>query len=495
MSSSQTSQKMAHHLFFLVTSTSSQRSHPIYYFYFRLFLSHLLLLHQLTKLATTLTTLTNIRSLSPSSLSSTVLSALPSADSFSLMHPNSATDTFLCTLSSSLDSLCPLTSRRVRKSSPAPWLSDSVRTERATIRAAERKWRKSKLPDDLLSYHSLLSTLTASISAAKQSFYQTKIQSSFSNPKKLFSIFSNLLDPPTPPPPSSLLPIHFVNYFTKKVDDIRSSFSTPPPDLTSLPTTNSAPSLSSFTPLSQDQVLSLITSARPTSCPLDPIPSHLLQSIASDLLPFLTHLINTSLSSGCFPDSLKEARVTPLLKKPTLDPSEVNNYRPVSLLPFLSKTLERAIFNQLSSYLHRNNLLDPLQSGFKAGHSTETALLAVTEQLHTARAASLSSVLILLDLSAAFDTVNHQILISSLQELGVSGSALTLLSSYLQNRTYRVTWRGSIHQLSWFCYSLSWFFLSQLCRRHPTHPLFSQLRHKCSRTDLRLSDRHLSVDV
>ncbi|XP_058469008.1 uncharacterized protein LOC131443409 isoform X1 [Solea solea] len=88
----------------------------------------------------------NIRSLSPSSLSSTVLSALPSADSFSLMHPNSATDTFLSTLSSSLDSLCPLTSRRVRKSSPAPWLSDSVRAERATIRAAERKWRKSKHP-------------------------------------------------------------------------------------------------------------------------------------------------------------------------------------------------------------------------------------------------------------------------------------------------------------------------------------------------------------
>ena len=108
-----------------------------------------------------------------------------------------------------------------------------------------------------------------------------------------------------------------------------------------------------------------------------------------------------------------------LLKKPTLNPSEVNNYRSVSLLPFLSKTLKRAIFNQLSSYLHLNNLLDPHQSGFKAGHSTETALLAVSEQIHTARTASLSSVLILLDLSAAFDTVNHQILISSLQDLGV----------------------------------------------------------------------------
>ena len=132
-----------------------------------------------------------------------------------------------------------------------------------------------------------------------------------------------------------------------------------------------------------------------------------------------------------------------VLKKPTLNPFDVINYRPVSLLPFLSKTLERAVFKQLSCYLHQNNLLDPHQSGFKAGHSTETALLAVSEELHTAKAASLSSVIILLDLSAAFDTVNHQILLRTLQELGVSGSALSLLTSYLKDRTYRVTWRGS----------------------------------------------------
>jgi len=212
----------------------------------------------------------------------------------------------------------------------------------------------------------------------------TKIQSSFSNPKQLFSVFSNLLDPPCPPPPSTLLPSHFVDYFTNKIDDIRSSFThpssiTPPP-----PTSFSSPSLSCFTPLSPNQVLSLVTSARPTTCALDPVPSHILQAIAPDLLTFLTHLINSSLSTGCFPNSLKEARVNPLLKKPTLDPSEVNNYRPVSLLPFLSKTLERAILSQVSSYLHSNNLLDTQQSGFKAGHSTETALFAVSEQLHTA---------------------------------------------------------------------------------------------------------------
>ena len=202
--------------------------------------------------------------------------------------------------------------------------------------------------------------------------------------------------------------------------------------------------LSHFSPLSPEETLSLVTSNRPTTCSLDPVPSTLLQSVAPELLPFLTHLINASLTAGNFPSAFKTARVTPLLKKPSLNPSDVNNYRPVSLLSFLSKTLERAIFNQLSSYLHQNDLLDPHQSGFKVGHSTETALLAVTESLHAARAHSLSSVLILLDLSAAFDTVDHQILLSTLKEKGVVGSACSLLASYLTGRSYQVTWRGSI---------------------------------------------------
>ncbi len=139
--------------------------------------------------------------------------------------------------------------------------------------------------------------------------------------------------------------------------------------------------------------------------------------------------------------------VTPLLKKPTLNTSLLENYRPVSLLPFVAKTLERVVFNQLSLFLSQYNKLDAKQSGFRSGHSTETVLLSVTEALQIAKADSKSSVLILLDLSAAFDTVNYQILLLSTL---ITGIPLRWFESYLTGRSFSVAWGGEVskaHQL------------------------------------------------
>ncbi|XP_051747779.1 uncharacterized protein LOC127511161 [Ctenopharyngodon idella] len=209
------------------------------------------------------------------------------------------------------------------------------------------------------------------------------------------------------------------------------AFSTPHTDNNIL--TENTQILPSFSSLSEADVSNFILSIHPTTCPLDPIPTHLLQAISSSVVPALIHMINSSLHTGTFPTAFKQARITPLLKKPTLNTALLENYRPVSLLPFIAKTLERVVFNQLSTYLTQNNLLDNNQSGFKSGHSTETALLSVTEALRLARATSQSSVLILLDLSAAFDIVNHQILLSTLRSKGISGTALQWFESYLSD--------------------------------------------------------------
>ncbi len=262
--------------------------------------------------------------------------------------------------------------------------------------------------------------------------------------RNLFRTFNSLLCPPPPPPTTSITADDFAHFFTNKTKTISSQFS-PPLIQDPQPTRSTAQTpIFSFCPLNEAEVSKLLLSSHPTTCPLDPIPSHLLQAISPALLPAFTHIINTSLLTGIFPTAFKQAWVTPLLKKPTLNTSLLENYRPVSLLPFIAKTLERVVFNQVSLFLSQNNKLDAKQSGFRSGHSTETALLSVTEALRIAKADSKSSVLILLDLSAAFDTVNHQILLSTLSSLDITGIPLCWFESYLTGRSFRVAWGGEV---------------------------------------------------
>ncbi|KAK3536301.1 hypothetical protein QTP86_002173, partial [Hemibagrus guttatus] len=384
----------------------------------------------------------NLHSISPCSVASCTLSSLPDHESFSSLPLDSATDTLLSSLSSTMDLLCPLSTICRKNSSPAPWLSDVLRNNRRELRSAARKWKKSKLDTDLISYRTLLSKFSLDVTSAKTSFYKEKLETSAQDPRKLHNIFLSLLNPPAPPSPSSLTAEDFASFYTEKIERICQTFTSLPTSPTSHNQHSATPSLTQLSTVAAEEVLQITRSCNPTTCPLDPIPSAMLQTISPDLLPFITTVINGSLTSGHVPTAFKKARVIPILKKPALDPSDISNYRPVSLLSFLSKILERVVCNQLSDYLMQNNLLDPNQSGFKAAHSTETALLAVTEKLHAARSAKLSSVLILLDLSAAFDTVNHKTLLSTLRSLGICGTAWEWFASYLDGCSYQVTWKG-----------------------------------------------------
>ena len=153
------------------------------------------------------------------------------------------------------------------------------------------------------------------------------------------------------------------------------------------------------------------------------------------MLPFLTRLCNASVQSGCLPTSQKTAMVTPRLKKSGLDPAAVQNYRPISNLPFMSKVIEKLILAQLSRYLAANNLFPDYQSGFRRHHSTETAILRVLSDIYAAIDRDQVSLLALLDVSAAFDTVDHSILLERLSmSYGLSGMAFTWLESYITGR-------------------------------------------------------------
>ena len=132
---------------------------------------------------------------------------------------------------------------------------------------------------------------------------------------------------------------------------------------------------------------------------------------------------------------LKSALVKPLLKKSNIDPNDLKNYRPISNLSFLSKLIERVIAARLSSHLSSHNLMSKLQSAYRKFHSSETALLYVQNDILASLDAGHSTALLLLDLSAAFDTIDHSISTHRLQHwFGISSTALNLLSSFLSDR-------------------------------------------------------------
>ena len=145
----------------------------------------------------------------------------------------------------------------------------------------------------------------------------------------------------------------------------------------------------------------------------------------------------------------------PLLKKPSLDHDNLKNYRPVSNLSFLSKSLEKIVLSQLSAYLSSDNLFCSSQSAYRAGHSTETPLLKVMNDIPRALDDSNISVLTLLDLSAALDTIDHKILLDRLEHLyGISGTARSWFKSYLTGRTRMVTIGNNSSKPSIFCFGV-----------------------------------------
>ncbi len=157
-----------------------------------------------------------------------------------------------------------------------------------------------------------------------------------------------------------------------------------------------------------------------------------------------TVIVNSSLNSALMPAPMKEATVNPILKKPHLDKDTLNNYRSVSNLPFVSKLIEQVVVKQPVSHLEDNNLSEKYQSAYRQFHSTETALTSVLNTILMSLDQKQVVFLVLLDLSAAFDTVDHAILLKWLEtRIGLRDLALEWIKSYLSDRHQHVSVAGT----------------------------------------------------
>ena len=186
------------------------------------------------------------------------------------------------------------------------------------------------------------------------------------------------------------------------------------------------------------------------TCSLGPTPTFLFVECLDQLLPAVTAIMNKSLRTGVFPSVFKKAIVIPLLKKHHLTRTVWKKiYRHVSNLSFLSKVTEKIVLSQLSTYLNANKLFPVSQSAYRPGHSTETAPLKLLNDVLHALDNGDVSLLTLLDLSAAFDTIDHNILLQRLEDLyGISGTPLNWFRSYLSNRTQTVIINNKLSQPS-----------------------------------------------
>ena len=210
---------------------------------------------------------------------------------------------------------------------------------------------------------------------------------------------------------------------------------------------NQCSSTFSFSRISPDFVFREIAGLDPRkSSGLDNIDGKLFKLAAPVITLPLTHILNLSISTGSIPQAWKMAKVIPIFKAGNR--KMLNNYRPISILPLVSKILEKAVHSQLLPYLTTNNLLSPNQSGFRPGYSTLAAVAHAHDNwLHHINNGNLVGSLFI-DLQKAFDTVNHSILLRKLPFYGLSSSVVGWLSSYLSGRTQQVCYKSTLSSVN-----------------------------------------------
>ena len=196
---------------------------------------------------------------------------------------------------------------------------------------------------------------------------------------------------------------------------------------------------SHFRSVTEADVLRYIRETRKTCCSLDPINVSKLGEAYESAAPAVGAIINSSFDEDHFVATEKRGLIWPYFKKIGLDINDLSNYRPVTNLTPLSKIIERAMLDKLVPFLEEVGVVPRYQSAYRKFHSTETALCKIHDDLVSNTCHGKASILVLLDLSTAFDTVDHQLLLSDFSDCGVEGTALSLLESYLENREQRVT--------------------------------------------------------
>ena len=329
---------------------------------------------------------------------------------------NETVNLYNTTLQEAIDKFASIKVKSVNPRKKIPWFSTNICHEIQHCRKLERKWKLNKSDQQAyMEFYRQRRKVHNPMTLAERIFYRNKLQDNRNDFKAIYCICNGLLgctrDLPLPPCESEQeLADRFANFFSSKIKKIHSILDETSKSLVeeglqvpSEKQTNHR--LECFALVSENEVTSLINKSPNKACELDPIPTDLLKQVLEETTPVTQSIINKSPQQGVFPDDMKEAFLRPLLKSSKLELQD-QNYRPVSNLSFCSKTIERVAANQIVDYIEKNNLMEPNQSAYRRNHSTETTLLKAKSDILLALDKQHITCLYILDLSAAYDTID-----------------------------------------------------------------------------------------
>ena len=326
----------------------------------------------------------------------------------------------------------------------SPWFDEEYKQKRRERRKAEKLYKKSKSNGDHEMFLNLRKQTTDLAYKKKRDHFTNKLNQG--NSKTMYSVVNKLLDKkqdvvlPTAGSDKELAD-GFAKYFTEKITKLRAKFKVTTNQIKSTnPLPSHASRLSKFEPTSEEEILQILTTHRVKCSPEDPVPVKVLKENLKVFIPIWKELVNFSLEVGDV-ECLKSSAVLPLIKQmdDIMDKDILKNYRPVSNLLFLEKLIERVVAERLNRHMTANQLHCDKEYGYKANHSTELLMMKVVNDLLKACDEKKPTIVLLLDLSAAFDTVDQEKLLEILRvEIGIEGTALKWFRSFLTERTQRV---------------------------------------------------------
>ena len=344
-----------------------------------------------------------------------------------------------------LNKHAPIREKRVKNKPSVPWLTNTVKQQ---IRERDRLKLfavKNKSESHWKAYKLSRNRVTGTLRKAKASYYKAQFEKVKHDPKAAWKTINQILNRKQMcqeinavktqngeiSDPTELAEC-FNNYFINVGPDIAKTIDKS--DRNFMGYITKATSKLNFQAVSESTVQRLLLSLNPRkSTGIDKIPAKIIRVASPVVANSLTKIFNRAISNESFPSEWKQARVVPLHKKGSRN--LLNNYRPISILPALSKVFERILYEQLYDYFVGNNLLSHHQYGFRQFHSTASVLLDSTNEWFVNMDRGFFNIAVFLDLQKAFDTIDHDILLKKLDLYGLEKSALNLLKSYLTNRT------------------------------------------------------------